>query len=67
MHYTKGAHGVLLLYSITDRKSFQNVNNWIKQVVELAPADVSVILVANKSDLASHEREVSYEEGRSIC
>ena len=57
-----GAHGVLLLYSITDRKSFQNVDNWIKQVCDLAPEEVSVVLIANKTDLV-HEREVLYDEG----
>lgn len=62
---TPGAHGVLLLYSITDRKSFQNVDNWLKQVCELAPADVTIVLVANKTDLV-HEREVLYEEGMML-
>ena len=53
---------MLLLYSITDRKSFNNVDNWIKQVAELASADVSVVLVANKTDLV-HDREITFEEG----
>lgn len=55
---------MLLLYSITDRKSFQNVDNWLKQVCDMAPAEVSVVLIANKTDLV-HERDVLYEEGMS--
>lgn len=30
--YYKGAAGVVLVYSVTDRKSFNNLENWIKQI-----------------------------------
>jgi Ras-related protein Rab-8A len=30
--YYKGAAGVVLVYSITDRKTFNNIENWLKQI-----------------------------------
>jgi GTPase SAR1 family protein len=30
--YYKGAQGVILMYSISDRKSFENIQNWMRQV-----------------------------------
>lgn len=57
-----GAHGILLLYSITDKKTFKNVDNWIQQVREKSPENVSIMLVGNKTDLV-HDREVDFEEG----
>ncbi len=30
--YYKGASGVILAYSVTDRNSFNNVNNWINRI-----------------------------------
>jgi len=35
--YYKGAAGVVLVYSVTDRKSFNNMENWIKQINESQP------------------------------
>ena len=49
--YYKGAIGIILAYSITDKSSFENVENWIKQIHEHASSDVIKVLVGNKSDL----------------
>ena len=49
--YYKGAIGIILAYSITDKNSFENVENWIKQIHEHASSDVIKVLVGNKSDL----------------
>lgn len=64
--YYKGAAGIILTYSITDRTSFENIDRWIAQIETNAPADVSKILVATKSDL-NYERQVSTEEGESLA
>ena len=30
--YFKGAHGIILLYDVTDRETFESIRNWIQQV-----------------------------------
>lgn len=49
--YYKGTHGVLLVYDITDRKSFIDVQNWINDVQKYGREDVVKILIGNKKDL----------------
>ena len=64
--FFKGSDGVIVSYAITDEKSFQCVNKWMDQIHKLAPPDVRVILVGNKSDLES-ERKVSFEDGQVMA
>ena len=56
----------MLVYSIADERSFQNVSKWHAQVRELAPKEIKIILVGNKADLES-ERAVSYEAGKEYA
>lgn len=56
------ADGVLLVYSITDRQSF----NFVRRAkIELQP-DIPLALVANKVDMV-HLRQVSAEEGEILA
>jgi len=60
-HY-KGAKGIILTYDITDKNSFINVNDWMKNIKENADSNAEILLLGNKTDL-SEERTVNYEEG----
>lgn len=42
--------GIVLTYAIDDRNSFNDIENWIKQIKMHASADVVKVLVGNKSD-----------------
>jgi len=64
--YYRGAHGVLIVYDVTNRESFQNVVQWLREVRALTPATVPVVLVANKCDLDS-QRLVTAQEGRDLA
>lgn len=64
--YYKGAHGIILAYDITDRESFNNVNNWLAEVKKHAGAQVIKLLVGNKCDLES-ERVVSAKEAKEFA
>ncbi len=35
--YYKNANGIVLVYSITDRKSFKNIEKWLRQIEDSAP------------------------------
>ena len=62
----KGAAGIVLIYDITNRKTFTNVRKWIKNIKEEAPNKVILILVGNKADL-EEKREVEKEEGEEMA
>ena len=64
-NYYKGAHGIILIYDITNKKSFENVRNWINQIKEEASEKVSIILVGNKIDDEEH-RVVPTVEGEKL-
>ncbi|XP_067682319.1 uncharacterized protein [Haliotis asinina] len=64
-NFFRGAHGIILVYSITSKDSFDSVPSWVETVNKSAPVDVSTLLIGNKSDLSS-ERVVGHASG-SAC
>jgi small GTP-binding protein len=65
-NYYKGAHGIILIYDITNQKTFENVKNWINQIKEEVSNKVTIILVGNKIDDEDH-RVVSTEQGEKMA
>ncbi len=63
--YYKGAHGIILVYDVTNQKSFDNIKNWVNQIKEEASSKVCIILIANKID--SDERVVSKVDGEALA
>ena len=63
--YYKGAAAILLVYDCTDRKTFDNITSWMKQIDTYAAKDVVKIIVANKVDRS--DREVATEEGKALA
>lgn len=51
--YYRGAMGIMLLYDVTNEKSFDNIKNWIRNIEENASADVEKMLLGNKCELSS--------------
>ena len=49
--YYRGATGVLIIYDVTDEKSFRDVNNWYESVDENTSPGTVVVLCANKCDI----------------
>lgn len=64
--YYRGAVGALVVYDITDRETFDNLQRWISEVQGNANANIKLMLVGNKSDLSS-ERAVQIDEGKSFA
>ena len=65
-NYYKGAHGIILIYDVTSRKTFDNVKNWVAQIKEEVTDKVSIILVGNKTDDVDG-RKVQTEEGQKMA
>ena len=59
--YYKGAKGAFIVYDITSRKTFENIDKWIGEIKERTTDDVKLIIIGNKTDL-NNEREVKSEE-----
>ena len=61
--YYKGANGVLLIYDVCNRKSFERIGFWLDELKENNKIDeIYAILVGNKIDLET-KRVISKEEG----
>ncbi|XP_021096778.1 ras-related protein Rab-40B isoform X3 [Heterocephalus glaber] len=63
--YSRGAQGVILVYDIANRWSFDGINRWIKEIDEHAPG-VPRILVGNRLHLA-FKRQVPTEQARAYA
>jgi len=73
-NYYKASDGILLVYDITDRDSFENVESWISSLKDtlgnIQDSKYVVILIGNKLDLVEKDestRKVTEEEAKKIC
>ena len=74
LNYFKGSDGILLIYDITNRITFENVGMWIDSINEAIGSNnneskFQIILIGNKSDLIGQnglKREVEEEEAKEI-
>lgn len=59
--------GIILTYAVDDKASFNDIENWVKQIKMHASSEVVKVLVGNKSDVSDSKREVTYDEGRNLA
>ncbi|PVU95149.1 hypothetical protein BB561_002030 [Smittium simulii] len=64
--YYRGAMGILLVYDVTDERSFNNIKNWIRNVEQHASEGVNTILIGNKCDMEDR-RTVDAERGKQLA
>lgn len=64
--YYRGAMGILLIYDVTNTKSWTNVRTWVRNIEGNAPQTVNKILIGNKCDLSSM-RQVSKQQGEQLA
>jgi small GTP-binding protein len=57
----KKADGILLLYDISERSSFDDINQWIENIKNVKGDNFPVIMIGNKCDL--EERDITQIEG----
>ena len=62
----KKADAIIIIYDVTDRKSFECVNDWINSIKSDVDPVMERLLIGNKIDLVN-ERTVSQEEGNKIA
>ncbi|XP_028402311.1 ras-related protein Rab-8A-like [Dendronephthya gigantea] len=64
--YYRGAMGIMLVYDITNEKSFDNIKNWIRNIEEHASSDVEKMVLGNKCDM-DDRRQVSKTKGEQLA
>lgn len=62
----KSSNGVLIVFDLTDKATFDALNFWLKSYEENAPKNSICLVIGNKIDLIN-ERKVSTEEGESVA
>ncbi|KAK2511987.1 Rab10 [Columba guinea] len=64
--YYRGAMGIMLVYDITNAKSFENISKWLRNIDEHANEDVERMLLGNKCDMED-KRVVPRAKGEQIA
>jgi Ras-related protein Rab-1A len=64
--YYRGAHGIIVVYDITDAETFANVKQWLGEIEKHGTEGVRTLLVGNKSDL-EEKRAVPYDEAKAFA
>ena len=64
--YYRGANAIIIVFDLSDKKSFISITEWLKQIEKHAKENVFKFLVGNKSDLVE-QRKVSYDEAKQYA
>eukprot|EP00123_Amoebidium_parasiticum_P013154 comp21801_c0_seq4/m.31015 comp21801_c0_seq4/g.31015 ORF comp21801_c0_seq4/g.31015 comp21801_c0_seq4/m.31015 type:complete len:219 (-) comp21801_c0_seq4:29-685(-) len=64
--YYRGAMGILLVYDITSKLSFDNLRTWLKNIEQHAAEDVNKAIVGNKADMTD-KQAVSKEDAEAFA
>jgi len=64
--YYRGAHGVCLVYDVTDQVSFNNTKQWLTEIDRYACGALTKLLVGNKTDLTT-KRIVDAKTGKEFA
>jgi len=64
--YYRDSNGAILVYDITDRDSFDRVQNWVKELRKMLGEGIVLVIAGNKCDL-ERQRVVSLEEAEAYA
>ena len=66
VNYLKGTNGVILVFDITKKETFDLIETWIEEINQNNKTNIGKILLGNKSDL-EFEREVQKEDAIKLA
>ncbi|TKS92541.1 Ras-related protein [Collichthys lucidus] len=64
--YYRGAHGIIVVYDVTDQESYNNVKQWLQEIDRYASENVNKLLVGNKCDLTT-KKVVDYTTAKEFA
>ena len=65
-NYYKGASGIILIFDVTNVKSYENIKKWINEIKEEISEKVAIVLIGSKIDNVQ-ERKISKEQGDKLA
>ena len=63
--YFKDAHGIILVYDVSNMDSFNSLSSWLKEIKNNSNLEPDIVLVGNKIDL--EDRKVTKEKGEKFA
>lgn len=64
--YYRGAHGIIVVYDVTDGDTYSNVKQWLQEIDRYACEGVNKLLVGNKSDL-TNKKVIDYTVAKEFA
>ena len=64
--FYRGANGVLLVYDITRRHTFEDISLWLDNTRKHCNQDIQATLIGNKCDM-NDRRQVTYAQGENLA
>jgi len=69
-HYYSGCNGILLVYSVIDRETFDNASKWLAEAYKNMGPLPPTVIIGNKIDLRKSDDKKKYvtsAEGQAFC
>jgi small GTP-binding protein len=63
-NFYRNSDGVIIVYDVTNKSSFEKVQEWVQSINDNTERNIKMVLVGNKIDL---QREVTTDEGKKIA
>jgi small GTP-binding protein len=63
-NFYRNSDGVIIVYDVTNKSSFEKVQEWVQSIIDNTDKGIKMVLVGNKIDLT---REVTSEEGKKLA
>ena len=67
--YYRGTQGIMVVFDLTNKPSFDNIKRWLVEIENNTGADVAKMLIGNKRDLAEKQgaRQVTTEAAKEFA
>jgi len=64
--YYRGAHGIIIVYDVTDLESFENTKKWLSEIDRYANENTKKLIMGNKCDLIDR-KAVEYSTAKEFA